>query len=195
MVDPEHRRRGHGSALLHALEQSAGPELRVWAHGDLPPAAALAAARATSRSASCGRCSARRRSPCRDERPLDGLRLRAFRPGEDEEAWLGVNSRAFAAHPEQGGWTATDLAEREATDWFDPAGLLRRRGDRTGDDGRLPLDQGAPGAEDGEPVGEVYVLAVDPAYQGRGLASALTVAGLRHLAGRGLDDVMLYVDG
>ncbi len=38
-------------------------------------------------------------------------------------------------------------------------------------------------------------MAVDPAYQGRGLGPALTLAGLQHLRSRGLSTVMLYVDG
>jgi mycothiol synthase len=131
--------------------------------------------------------------PLPDERALDGLRLRAFRPGEDEDAWLGVNSRAFAAHPEQGGWTMTDLAEREASDWFDPAGLIVAEApDGTMAGFHWTKEHRDPGQD---PVGEIYVLAVDPAYQGHGLASALTVAGLRHLAGRGLETVLLYVDG
>ena len=81
--------------------------------------------------------------PLPDARPLDGLRLRAFRPGRDEDAWLSVNSRAFAHHPEQGGWTRTDLAEREASDWFDPAGLLIAE-DVSTDDRRHRRDRRTP---------------------------------------------------
>lgn len=45
------------------------------------------------------------------------------------------------------------------------------------------------------PAGEVYVVGVHPAYQGRGLAHPLTALGLAHLAARGLPEVVLYVDG
>jgi mycothiol synthase len=42
--------------------------------------------------------------------------------------------------------------------------------------------------------GEVYVVGVEPAYQGRGLGRSVTILGLDHLRERGLAEAMLYVD-
>ncbi|MHB8218882.1 MAG: mycothiol synthase [Acidimicrobiales bacterium] len=116
--------------------------------------------------------------------------VRAFRPGIDDAAWLTLNNRAFAGHPEQGDWDLDLLREREAQTWFDPAGLLLHESE-----GRLAASCWTKVHGTGDSaLGEIYVIAVDPAFQGRGLGRALTVAGLDHLASRGLHTGMLYVD-
>lgn len=211
VVHPDARRRGVGRALLQALVHLTHLPVRVWAHGDGAGARALAAAVGWARARELRQM----RRPLPGE-PLpsapmpEGVRLRPFRPGHDEEAWLEVNATAFADHPEQGRWTRADLDARTAEDWFAPDDLLLAVKD-TGEDtdggtsGDVPPG-GAPGAGSGrllgfhwtkvpgDGTGEVYVLGVAPAAQGRRLGFALTVAGLRHLADRGLEAVTLYVD-
>ena len=126
--------------------------------------------------------------------PVEGdharIATRPFRPGVDEAAWLEVNNRAFASHPEQGGWSLDTIREREAEAWFDPEGfLLHER------DGRLAASCWTKVHHDTEPpLGEIYVISVDPDFQGLGLGRDLVLAGLDHLSSRGITVGMLYVD-
>jgi mycothiol synthase len=120
------------------------------------------------------------------------LTTRPFVPGRDEEAWVETNNRAFAGHPEQGGWTVAQLRERMAADWVDLAGFL------VADD---PDGKGLIGScwtkvhRDRQPeLGEIYVIAVDPRHHGQGWGRSLTVAGLQSLAQRGVTVGMLYTD-
>jgi mycothiol synthase len=128
----------------------------------------------------------------------DGTTVRSFRIGEDEAAWVPVNNRAFAGHPEQGAWTVEMLQAREQEDWFDPDGFVLAF-DADSEGGRLAgfcWTKVHPAQPPREPdaLGEIYVIGADPGRHGRGLGRALTTAGLESLAGRGITVGMLYVD-
>jgi len=193
VIHPGRRRQGHGRALVGELIAAAGGHtLRLWAHGDLPAAAALAAATGFGRFRALWQMRRPLREPLGQPVFPPGRTLRTFAPGRDEDEWLSLNGRAFAKHPEQGGWTRHDLELREREPWFDPAGffIVDKDGAMAGFHWTKvhPADPPAPA------VGEVYVIGVDPAEQGSGLGRALTLAGLHHLRDRGLAQVMLYVD-
>ncbi len=120
------------------------------------------------------------------------LVTRAFVVGRDEGPWVETNNRAFAGHPEQGAWTVAELRERMAADWVELDDFL------VADD---PDGPGLIGAcwtkvhRDRRPVlGEIYVIDVDPRHHGQGWGRSLTVAGLTHLAARGISVGMLYTD-
>ncbi|OBG30246.1 mycothiol synthase [Mycobacterium sp. 852002-51057_SCH5723018] len=199
VVHPEARRRGVGAALARAALTKTDGRNRFWAHGTLDPARATASA--------LGLVAVRElvqmRRPLRDTPEsvpsVPGVQIRTYAGAGDDGELLRVNNAAFAYHPEQGGWTEADLAERRNEPWFDPEGLFLAFGAPDSPEaGRLlgfhwtkvHLDQ--PG------LGEVYVVGVDPSAQGRGLGQALTAVGVKALARRlaGTEDptVMLYVE-
>ncbi|HZN76923.1 MAG TPA: mycothiol synthase [Micromonosporaceae bacterium] len=207
VVHPMHRRHGLGRALVRealaiADERDAAGRLRLWAHGDHPSANALALSLGFERARVLWQMRRSLYAEIPAPRLPEGVALRPFRPGQDDEAWVALNARAFADHPDQGRWTLRDLHARMAEPWFDPAGfLLAENGSHLlgfhwtkvhGGDLHTHPAGTIPHAH--EPIGEVYVLGVDPEAHGKGLGAALTVAGLRHLRGRGLDQAMLYVD-
>ncbi|WP_193514563.1 mycothiol synthase [Streptomyces griseoloalbus] len=189
VVHPSHRGNGHGRALGAALLAASGKRLRVWAHGGHSAARHLAQVLGLTLF----------RELRQMRRPLagmdlpdpvlpEGVRVRAFVPGQDDAAWLAVNAAAFAHHPEQGSLTQRDLDDRKAEPWFDPEGFfLAER------DGRIVGFHWTK-VHAAEGLGEVYVLGVSPDAQGGGLGKSLTTIGLRHLADKGLPTAMLYVD-
>jgi mycothiol synthase len=212
VVAPTARRHGYGRALIEGVLEQSGDRLRLWAHGDLPEASLMAQRLGFRRVRALWQMRRSLFAPLPRVEIPDGVTIRTFVPGADDEAWLALNARAFADHPEQGGWTAEDLRRRMNESWFDPAGFfLAERADThqllgfhwTKVHGSQ-ADHTHEHADDHEhehahphghePIGEVYVLGVDPDAHSRGLGRLLTVVGLRHLRGMGLLDVMLYVD-
>ncbi len=115
---------------------------------------------------------------------------RSFDPARDIDPWLTVNARAFAWNPEQRNWTDDSVRKRMGEPWFDPAGFLIHERE-----GRLAGSCWTKAHNEADPaLGEIYVIAVDPDFQGLGLGRELTLAGLDHLANRGFGIGMLFVD-
>ncbi|RNL84422.1 mycothiol synthase [Halostreptopolyspora alba] len=209
VVAPGHRQRGHGTSLLRSLRADAPADgVRVWSHGRLPGALALA------RSADLHQVRELYRMWLPLRETADGATLdlpdpalpgavserlvvRSFEVGTDEEEWLRVNATAFVDHPEQGGVTLEDLRQREAEDWFDPNGFFVAEDTATGALAGFhwtKIHADGAGLTGGEPAGEVYVVGVAPEWRGTGLGRALTLTGLHYLRDRGLPGVLLYVD-
>jgi mycothiol synthase len=191
VVDPAERSRAEeiGVALVRAtadaIGRAGGGQLHLWVtHADDSDDRVAAAA-----GLQRGRDLLQMRRPLPIDEVAD-LPTRSFVPGHDDDAWLVVNNRAFAGHPEQGGWAGANLAARQREPWFDPTGfLLHER------DGRLAgFCWTKIHADHDPPIGEIYVIGVDPDFQGLRLGRPLVVAGLDSLARRGARIGMLYVD-
>ncbi len=195
VVHPEFRGRGIGRALLlegveHARRQDAS-RVDVWAYNESQSVGRMADGLGFTvarrllhlhRHVSAGAAPPPRRP---------GVVLRGFRPGDDDAAWIALNARVFAGHPENGAWTSEDLGARFAEPWFDPrdflllevdgvlSGFCWLKVDQRGNDGR---------------VGEIYVFGVAPDYEGRGLARYLLATALARLEGRDVRVAAVYVD-
>jgi mycothiol synthase len=220
VIHPKHRRNGHGRMLLKTAERDAtlpsrsgepgqhGKSLRVWAHGDLESARGFARAaglRAVRELLFLARALAPTGAPAGTpelpEAPA-GYRLRTFRPGADDAAWLRTNARAFATHPEQGRMTLDDLRARQSEQWFDPEGFFLLVPDDEPEGAADDVDPAAflwtktePDQPDDARDGEIYVLGVNPDHQGKGLGRLMTAVGLAHLARIGATRAVLYVEG
>ena len=206
VVAPDARRAGAGRALAEAVLGSfAGAEVTAWSHGNHPGAARLAEALGFERVRDLWVM----RRPLDPEHPLPqitpagGIVVRPFRPGQDEEAFLALNAEAFAGHPEQGQLTRADLDQRMAEPWFDADGFFVAEPEDAprGETNEIVDSPSLLGfhwtkvhVDEDPPVGEVYVVGVSPAAQGRGLGKVLTLTGLHHLRDRGLGEVILYVE-
>ena len=188
VVHPDDRRQGRGAELLQRLvDETEGP-LLLWAHGDHPGSRVLAVRFGLAET----RRLVQQRADVPAEPPAprlrDGDRVASFRPGVDDQAWLDLNARAFADHPEQGSLVQADLDARKAEPWFDAGDfVLLWRGDELLAFCWLKLDENQPG--------EFYAVGVSPDHQGEGLGGAVVDAGFARLAERRAGTAGLYVEG
>lgn len=192
VVAPGHRRAETSLALvgraLDVVAERGGGRVQLWANRAGPDDDALAASLTLVPEREVVQL--RRPLPVGEAPRLPpGIRLRSFRPGADDGAWLAVHHAAFADHPEQGAWTLSDLHRRMAEPWFDETGFVIAE-----DGGGAIAGSCWTKLHQPEGLGEIYVIGVDPSHQGRGLGRALVVAGLERLASRGAHTGMLYTD-
>ncbi len=183
-IAPEARGQGLGTTLAaEALQRR--PHHAFWAFHTLPAARAVAHRLGLTAV----------RELLRMQRPLDGetpspipvgYTIRSFQP-EDAEQLVAVNAAAFAHHPEQGRLSLEDFLTMTDQPWFDPAGCLVALYD-----GRLVGFHWTKRHD--TQLGEVYVIAVHPDHEGRGLGRALLSAGLAYLEEIGCTRVQLYVE-
>lgn len=191
VIDPEHRAQFDTvvprllRSALEIVASDGGGRVYWWVHHP--------ADRVDVVAADVGLRLARRLLQMRRPLPISEtttVDTRTFVVGQDEAEWVRVNNAAFHDHPEQGGWTIESLQQREAEPWFDSAGFVLHE-----HDGKLAAFCWTKvHAAETPPLGEIYVIAVDPAFHGLGLGKALTIAGLHNIAARGLTVAMLHVD-
>jgi mycothiol synthase len=121
-----------------------------------------------------------------------GHQFVTFNPQLHSQTWLELNNRIFAAHPDQGNWVMADLENRMQEPWFDPSGFfLYIHNEQMAGFCWTKIHQDLVNQD---PVGELYVIGVDPNESGRGIGKAVCTEGLIFLKEKGIKQAMLYVD-
>jgi mycothiol synthase len=194
VVHPSFRRRGLGRMLLsHAMVQAKANDahrMDLWAYNDSTASGNVAAQFGFAPARRLLHLHRHMRSTP-DEAIVDGVIVRAFRPAHDQQAWLALNARVFADHPDQGQWTADDLAVRLAQPWFDAGDfLIAEREDVMVGFSWVKIEERA---NEGR-VGEIYVIGVTPEERGRGTGAMLLARSLRRMRERQVDVGAIYVD-
>lgn len=188
VIDPVYRNRGFGGcALDRALAQSGRP-LRVWEHGKQPQAESLLSSRAFQpvRELLEMQLQPVPKQSASSEPPRlpEGMRLSTFRR-DDGPAWVALNARVFAEHPEQGSLTLVDLEHRMREPWFRAEDfVLLWAGDELIGYCWLKIQ---------DAHAELYVIGIAPEYSGQSLGALLLDDALSRV--RSCDRFSLFVDG
>jgi mycothiol synthase len=197
LVDPAYRGRGIGRTLVERLmleAHRAGVErFDAWAHHADAAAIGLAeriGMRPIRQLWQMALQLDRVRPPHRRIPVPDDARLRTFRRGQDEQTLTQLIRDAFPDHPENAQFDAGDLAARVRLPWFDPETILIASDASSGDALGVHWTKLEP--ERGQ--GEVYILGVVPAAQGRGIGRVLLLEGLELMRSRGIGLAFLYVE-
>jgi len=198
VVHPQHRGKGLGALILKKAIKICGDRTRIWSHGDLPAAKAIAASLNLERLWSNLLMS----KTLGEIQPVTSkYSIRTFIPSLDNQAFLDLNNKVFADYPDQGGWSEDDLKVRVNESWFDDKGFFvaEDKGELIGfcwtkiHGAHTHSHNGGDDDHGHEALGEIYVLAVNPDYKGQGIGRDLTITGLNYLKYQGLNNVMLYV--
>jgi len=198
VVHPQHRGKGLGALILKEAIKMCGDKTRIWSHGDLPAAKAIAASLKLEHIWSNLLMS----KPIGKIQPVTSkYPIRTFIPPLDNQAFLALNNKVFADYPDQGGWSEADLKVRVNESWFDDKGFFvaEDRGELIGfcwtkiHGAHTHSHTGGDDDHGHEALGEIYVLAVNPDHKGQGVGRDLTITGLNYLKYQGLSNVMLYV--
>jgi len=200
VIHPKHRNQKLGSQLLAEVTKITGDRLRLWSHGDSVNAQKMAENRGFKRVRTIIQMRRSLNDPIADIN--NSIEIRNFLNGIDNDEWIALNNRIFNDHPEQSSWSNRDLDIRIREDWFDDKGFLvvTENGKMVafcwtkihGGHSHKHADHEESHAHD--PIGEIYIMGVDPDYSGRGFGGAITIAGLQHMRYQGIFSAMLYVE-
>jgi mycothiol synthase len=115
-----------------------------------------------------------------------------FDPEIHSEAWLDLNNLIFTKHPDQGNWAMADLENRMNEPWFDPTGFfLCVHNEKIAGFCWTKIHRDFVNQD---PIGELYVIGVNPSESGKGIGKAVSTEGLIYLKEKGIKQAMLYVD-
>lgn len=200
-VSPAHRQQGIATALWQhtqpLLDQKSPDQtdrqILTWSHGDLPGSKEFAAKVGFQNVRELWFMKKPDLGSLTPVTTRDDVTLSTFATRERVEDFLAVNAAAFSDHPEQGGMTAADVELRSKESWYNPHDIILVSDPETNELlGFHWLKVTRDGA--GSPHGEVYIIAVSPQAQGRGLGRYLLDVGLEQLAKHGIDAASLYVE-
>jgi mycothiol synthase len=198
VVHPNHRGKGLGALILKEAIKVCGDKTRIWSHGDLPAAKAIAASLNLERLWSNLLMS---KSLGDIQSVTSKYPIRTFIPDFDNQTFLSLNNKVFANYPDQGGWSEDDLKVRLNEEWFEKEGFFvaEDKGELIGfcwtkiHGAHTHSHNGEDDDHGHDALGEIYVLAVNPDYKEQGVGRDLTITGLNYLKYQGLNNVMLYV--